>query len=74
MDIVKLFDVVYVLTRGGPGNSTEVLTLYNFRVGLNYFDMGKASAISWVIAIIIILLSQTYLRITRTEVYGRGTI
>ncbi len=74
MDIVKMFDVIYVLTRGGPGNATEVLTLYNFRVGLNYFDMGKAAAISWVIAVIIILLAQAYLRMTRTELYKRGPI
>jgi multiple sugar transport system permease protein len=67
MDLVKLFDVVYVLTRGGPADATEVLTLYNFRVGLNYFDMGKAAAISWVIAAIVTLLSQFYLRVSRME-------
>jgi len=74
MDIVKIFDVIYVLTRGGPGDATEVLTLYNFRVGLNYFDMGKAAAMSWIIAIIIILLAQAYLRIIQTEPFGRGAI
>lgn len=67
MDLVKLFDVVYVLTRGGPADATEVLTLYNFRVGLNYFDMGKAAAMSWIIAAIVTLLSQLYLRVSRME-------
>lgn len=69
MDIIKLFDVIYVLTRGGPGDATEVLTLYNHRVGLNYFDMGKAAAMSWIIAIIIILIAQAYFKIIRTEIY-----
>ncbi|RLE08502.1 hypothetical protein DRZ78_00945 [Candidatus Aerophobetes bacterium] len=69
MDIIKLFDTVYVLTRGGPGDATEVLTLYNFRVGLNYFYMGRAAAISWIIAAIIILLAQLYLRILGREFY-----
>jgi len=73
MDIIKLFDIVYVLTRGGPGDTTEVLTLYNFRVGLNYFYMGKAAAISWIIAAIVIFLAQVYLRISGTEFYKRGT-
>jgi len=72
MDIIKLFDIVYVLTRGGPGDTTEVLTLYNFRVGLNYFYMGRAAAISWIIAVIVILLSQFYLRISGTEFYKKG--
>lgn len=67
MDLVKLFDVVYVLTRGGPADTTEVLTLYNFRVGLNYFDMGKAAAMSWIIAAIVTLLSQLYLRVSKIE-------
>lgn len=66
MDLIKLFDIVYVLTRGGPGDATEVLTLYNFRVGLNYFDMGKAAAISWIIAALVTVLSQFYLKISRT--------
>ncbi|HHF98153.1 MAG TPA: sugar ABC transporter permease [Candidatus Aerophobetes bacterium] len=73
MDIIKLFDIVYVLTRGGPGDTTEVLTLYNFRVGLNYFYMGKAAAISWIIAAMVILLAQLYLRISGTEFYKRRT-
>jgi len=72
MDIIKLFDIVYVLTRGGPGDTTEVLTLYNFRVGLNYFYMGRAAAISWIIAVIVIVLAQFYLRISRAEFYKRG--
>lgn len=73
MDIIKLFDIVYVLTRGGPGDATEVLTLYNFRVGLNYFYMGRAAAISWIIAAIVILLSQLFLRISGAEFYKKGT-
>jgi len=72
MDIIKLFDIVYVMTRGGPGDTTEVLTLYNFRVGLNYFYMGRASAISWIVAAIVIVLAQLYLRISGAEFYKKG--
>jgi len=73
MDIIKVFDTVYVLTRGGPGDATEVLTLYNFRVGLNYFYMGRAAAISWMIAIVIILLANLFFRILGTEFYKKRT-
>ena len=67
-----MFDTVYVLTRGGPGDATEVLTLYNFRVGLNYFYMGRAAAISWIIAIVIILLASLFFRILGTEFIRKG--
>jgi multiple sugar transport system permease protein len=67
MDIVKMFDIVYVLTRGGPGDSTELLSLYNFRVGLNYFYMGKAAALSWIIVVIVVIFSQIFLRVVKME-------
>jgi multiple sugar transport system permease protein len=67
MDIVKMFDIVYVLTRGGPGDSTELLSLYNFRVGLNYFYMGKAAALSWIIVVLVVIFSQIFLRVVKME-------
>lgn len=67
IDLIELFDIVFVLTRGGPGNSTMVLTLYNFRMGLNYFNMGKASALSWIILVMVFILTQLYIRVTRSE-------
>ncbi len=67
MDIIKMFDIVYVLTRGGPGDATEFLSLYNFRIGLNYFYMGKAAALSWIIAILVIILAQIFLRVVKLE-------
>ncbi len=66
MDIIKMFDIVYVLTRGGPGNATELLSLYDFRIGLNYFYMGRAAALSWLMAAMVIVIAQVFLRITRT--------
>jgi len=67
MDIVKMFDIVYVLTRGGPGDATELLSLYNFRVGLNYFYMGKAAALSWIIVVLVVIFSQIFLRVVKME-------
>ena len=67
MDIIKMFDIVYVLTRGGPGDSTELLSLYDFRVGLNYFYMGKAAALSWIIVIVVTILAQVFLRVVKFE-------
>jgi multiple sugar transport system permease protein len=42
----QTFDSVYVLTGGGPGLSTELLALYNYKMAFNLFDVGKSSAIA----------------------------
>jgi multiple sugar transport system permease protein len=63
IDIVKIFDAIWVLTRGGPGNATDVLTLYAFRQGLVYFQIGMASALSFIISIIVTILVTIYFKI-----------
>lgn len=44
MDAFRIFDIAYVLTRGGPAYATDMVSLYTYRVGLQWFDIGKASA------------------------------
>jgi multiple sugar transport system permease protein len=44
MDAVRLYDPVISLTAGGPGTSTEVLTYYLYRLGLQFFRVDRASA------------------------------
>jgi multiple sugar transport system permease protein len=51
LDAMKIFDTVYVLTGGGPGTSTEVITLYAYSAHFRTFNMGYMSAISWVLLI-----------------------
>ena len=45
MDIFRSFDIIYVLTGGGPGTATETLTLLTYQTGFRLFDIGKASAL-----------------------------
>jgi len=46
MDSIKYLDLVYVLTKGGPGSATEILSYYTYRTGFIDFYMGKGSAIA----------------------------
>ncbi len=57
MDAFKMFDNIYVLTYGGPGLATEVLSLRIYKKGLKYFDISVASAQSWVFLLCIFILS-----------------
>ncbi|WP_455717879.1 carbohydrate ABC transporter permease [Anaerosporobacter sp.] len=58
---MKAFDHIYVMTAGGPGNSSMVMALYGYKVSFNQQNMGYGSAISigiFVLSLIVILGSQ----------------
>ncbi|MEM7443014.1 MAG: sugar ABC transporter permease [Pseudomonadota bacterium] len=67
-DTLKLFDMVFTLTRGGPGSATELISLMIQRVGFRGFDQGLASAQAIILLIITIILSQLYIRLIYREV------
>ena len=67
-DTLKLFDMVFTLTRGGPGASTESISLMIQRVGFRAFDQGLASAQAIILLIITIVLAQIYIRVFYKEV------
>lgn len=62
-DILKQFDMVYTLTSGGPGSSTELINLYITRIGLRgAFDQGVASAQAILMLVLTTVLSRLYIR------------
>ena len=61
----KLFDVIYVLTAGGPGIATENLAFYTYVQGFRYFDMGYAAALSILQLIAVAVLAKLLIRLTR---------
>jgi len=67
-DTLKLFDMVFTLTRGGPGASTELISLLIQRVGFRAFDQGLASAQAIILLLVTIVLSQLYIRLLYKEV------
>lgn len=62
-----IFDIIYVLTGGGPANSTQVLGYYIYMESFKYLHVGYGAALSYVIAAIILLLVFIYSRILRFE-------
>ncbi|MBP2551733.1 multiple sugar transport system permease protein [Neorhizobium galegae] len=67
-DVLKLFDMVFVMTRGGPGSATDLVSVYIQRVGFRVFDLGTASAQAILLLIITILISRLYIRVLYKEV------
>jgi multiple sugar transport system permease protein len=57
MDVFKTFDTVYALTFGGPGQATVVSTFYLYRQAFTQFKLGYGAALSWIIFVIVYLVS-----------------
>ena len=68
IDSFKIFDKVYALTGGGPGQATETLSMFVYRLGFRFFDVGLASAAAVIMVVVAGLLAAVYaLRIIHGE-------
>lgn len=52
----RTYDLVYVLTRGGPGISTDIISYYIYRTTFMGLDLSRATAISFVLLIVVMLI------------------
>jgi len=58
----KVFDIIWIMTRGGPYSSSETLAVSMFRETFTLFHMGYGAAISVILSIIVIVISAAYIR------------
>ena len=56
----KVIDIVRIVTGGGPGNTTESVTLYAYDIGLKGGDISYASTIAYALLIMVIVFSIIY--------------
>lgn len=56
LDAFKVYEYVYAITRGGPGESTETIQYHIYRVGFLYFRLGEASAMAYLLIVTILFL------------------
>jgi len=61
----KIIDTVFVMTGGGPGISTETLTLFAYQEGFKKFNLGYTSALSFLFLIVITIIGVVYLAILK---------
>jgi multiple sugar transport system permease protein len=67
MDLLRVFDQIFILTEGGPGFATEMISLYIYRTAFRFFDFGYAAAMSFVLLALTNLVSVIYIRLLRSE-------
>jgi multiple sugar transport system permease protein len=67
MDLLRVFDQIFILTEGGPGFATETVSLYIYRAAFRFFDFGYAAAMSFILLIITNLISAGYIRLLQRQ-------
>jgi multiple sugar transport system permease protein len=66
IDCLKTFDIIYVMTGGGPGFASETLNVYTFQVGLFYFHIGYASSLLVILFALVLGVSLILIKVRRS--------
>ena len=67
MDLLRVFDQIFILTEGGPGFATETVSLYIYRAAFRFGDFGYAAAMSFVLLIVTNSISLVYIRLLQKQ-------
>lgn len=70
-DALKMYDIVYILTSGGPSNSTQVISYYVYNMGFQQMKFGEASAASFLLFIVIAAFTLLFNRLMNRKQRGR---
>jgi multiple sugar transport system permease protein len=62
IDTFRIFDKVYALTQGGPGNATETVSYFIYREGFSFFNLGRASTAAVYTLLVIAMIASFYIR------------
>jgi multiple sugar transport system permease protein len=71
---LQVFTEAYVMTQGGPADATLFFMLYLYRNAFEFFRMGYASALAWVLFIYIMALTALVFRSSRAWVHYEGEL
>ena len=72
IDAVKVFDLIYATTAGGPGDSTQTLSYLVYQVGMTFFDVGYGSALAVVMLAVVALMALGLVAWNSRVLAGQG--
>lgn len=64
---IRVFDVIYMLTQGGPNNSTMTISYYTYFQTFSRFDFGYGATIAMIVAILTVFIALTYKKILKAD-------
>lgn len=71
---LQAFSQIYIMTKGGPNNASNMMVTYLFDNAFNFYRMGYASSIAWVLFVIIILITLLVLKSSSVWVYYESEV
>lgn len=68
VDAIKIFDTIWILTKGGPGHATEVYNIHIYLEGFRYYNMGYAAALGIILLIISLVIAFGFIKLVKLEI------
>ncbi len=68
VEAIRVFDIIYVMTRGGPANATKLTTFYVWEIAFKHHRMGFGAALAYLITLLIVVLAALYYRLINRRV------
>jgi multiple sugar transport system permease protein/N,N'-diacetylchitobiose transport system permease protein len=68
MDAFKVFDIIYIMTSGGPSDGTKVISYLTYQEAFTYLNFGRGSALAYLMTLFIAIMAFTYIRALHREV------
>jgi multiple sugar transport system permease protein len=73
LDAFRVFDLIYVLTGGGPANSTETISILAYKVMFSQTNFGEGSALAVIVFICVAIISMIYVKLLGSDLIPEGT-
>lgn len=67
MEAFKVFDIVYIMTKGGPANGTQAISYYTYVTTFQYTKFGYGSALSYLVALVILAMALGYFKLLKAN-------
>jgi multiple sugar transport system permease protein len=69
---LQVFGSAYIITEGGPNNASLFYVFNLWRQAFKYMDMGKASAMAWILFVVVLLATLVVFKTSKKWVYNEG--
>jgi ABC-type sugar transport system permease subunit len=68
MDAFKVFDIIYIMTSGGPSDGTKVISYLAYQEAFTYLNFGRGSALAYLMTLFIALMAFAYVKVLHREI------
>jgi len=72
LDAFRVFDLIYVLTKGGPGGQTESISIYSYKIMKSQTVLGYGSTLVIIMAVIVGIISFIYIKVLGVKIAGEN--